>query len=220
MKPRAQTDPKSLVARIVAELQASPEAQGLLLRALLTNEFLGIPARLDAIEKDVAELKAEVSVLKTDVAVLKTDVSQLKGSDLENRLHRRIRSLASQAFGLRGARVMQSPVLEPREEFAALLEGALDAGRITNDQGARIDATDFIIRARRTADGAGVWLAVEASNRVHASDIERARATAEAMHAAFDGEALAMVAGYGIDALDCERADQASVKYLKVAPAH
>ena len=60
-------DPESLVARIIAELQANPDAQRLLLRALLTNEFLGIPARLDRIEKDIAELKADVAELKADV---------------------------------------------------------------------------------------------------------------------------------------------------------
>ena len=57
----ASLDPESLVARIIAELQANPHAQRLLLRALLTNEFLGVPARLDRIEKDVAELKAEMN---------------------------------------------------------------------------------------------------------------------------------------------------------------
>ena len=70
---------------MVAELQANPEAQRLMLRVLLTNEFLGMPARLDRIEKDVAELKADVKELKTrvtslehDVAELKTDVAELK----------------------------------------------------------------------------------------------------------------------------------------------
>ena len=59
-QPPAPLDPESLVARIIAELQANPHAQRLLLRALLTNEFLGVPARLDRIEKDIAELKAEM----------------------------------------------------------------------------------------------------------------------------------------------------------------
>ncbi len=91
-EPIPQLDPELLVARIIAELQANPEAQPLLLRAMLTNEFLGMPARLDRIEKDVAELKvdvaqlkadmvevkADIAVLKTDVAVLKTDVAVLK----------------------------------------------------------------------------------------------------------------------------------------------
>lgn len=67
-----QVDAESFVARIIAELQAKPQAQRLLLRALLTNEFLGVPARLDRIEKDVAELKADVAELKTDVANLET----------------------------------------------------------------------------------------------------------------------------------------------------
>ena len=73
-----QLDAESLVARIIAELQATPRAQGLLLRALLTGEFLGMPVRLDRIEKDVTELKADVKELKTDVAQLKTDVKELK----------------------------------------------------------------------------------------------------------------------------------------------
>ncbi len=63
---------------MIAELEANPEAQRLMLRALLTNEFLGMPARLDRIEKDVAELKADVKELKADVKELKTDVAGLK----------------------------------------------------------------------------------------------------------------------------------------------
>ena len=67
-------DPESLVARIIAELQATPGAQTLLLRAMLTNEFRGMPLRLERIEADIAELKADVSELKTDVRELKADV--------------------------------------------------------------------------------------------------------------------------------------------------
>ena len=50
---------------MIAELQANPEAQRLMLRALLTNEFLGMPARLDRIERDVAEIKTGAASLKT-----------------------------------------------------------------------------------------------------------------------------------------------------------
>ena len=79
-------DPESLVARIIEELQASPEAQALLLRALLTNEFLGMPARLERVEADVAEMKIDVASLKADVAVL-------KGDGLEAKAYRQVRSL-------------------------------------------------------------------------------------------------------------------------------
>ena len=78
MAVNRKLDAESLVARLIAELQENPEAQRLLLRALLTNEFLGMPARLDRIEKDVAELKVDVRALKADVAELKSDVAELK----------------------------------------------------------------------------------------------------------------------------------------------
>ena len=218
MKAKGQLDPTSLVARVIAELQANPDAQRLLLRALLTNEFLGMPARLDRIEKDIAELKADVAELKADVAGLKTDVAYLKGSDLENRLHRRIRALVSQALDLRRPRIVQSPVQETTANFADDVEDALDSGQITSSQDARIEATDFIIRAQRRTDRTPVWVAVEASNRVHAGDIERVRATANALDAIFGAQAMAVVAGYGIDPIDAKRADAAGVRYLEVSP--
>ena len=230
--PKEQLDPSSLVARIIDELQANPAAQRLLLRALLTNEFLGMPARLDRVEKDIAELKvdvralkadvralkADVRALKTDVAELKTDVAYLKGSDLENRLNRRIRALVSQALDLRRPRIVQSPVQETMADFADSVEDALDSGRITASQDARIEATDFIIKAQQRTDRIPVWIAVEASNRVHAGDIDRAQATAEALRAVFDTDAVAIVAGYDIDPRDAKRADAARVKYLEVSP--
>ena len=71
-----QLDPESLVARILAELQANPEAQPLLLRAMLTNEFLGMPARLDRIEKDVAQLNGK-AVERKDPEQLLDDAAAL-----------------------------------------------------------------------------------------------------------------------------------------------
>ena len=231
MAANTQLNPSSLIARVIAELQASPEARRLLLRTLLTNEFLGMPARLDQVEKDIAELKADVAELKADVAVLKTDVAELKtdvaelktdvaylkGSDLENRLHRRIRARVSQALELRRAQIVQSPLQETQTDYADHVQEALESGRITQRQDVRLEATDFIIHAQRRADGVMVWVAVEASNRVHASDIERACATAEALNAVFGTDSVAVVAGYGIDSMDAKRATAAGVEYLEVA---
>ena len=224
MKIKRKLDPASLVSRIVAEVQANPEAQQMLLRTLLTNEFLGMPARLDHIEKDIAELKidvarlkTDVAELKTDVAELKTDVAQLKGSDLEHRLHRKIGSRVSQMLGLRRTRIVQGPVQVPEKEFADHVEDALDNKQITDEQEARIEATDFILHAQRRTDRVPVWIAVEASNTVHASDIDRARDTADALHAVFGVDAVAVVAGYGIAASNAERAETAEVRYLQVS---
>ena len=63
-----------------------------------------------------------------------------------------------------------------------------------------------------------MWVAVGASNRVHARDIDRSQATAEALRAVFDTDSVAVVAGYGIDPLDAQRADAAGLRYLEVSP--
>ena len=83
-------DSESLVTRIIAELQADPNAQTLLLRALPTNEFLGMPIRLERIEADVAELKADVAELNTRLTRVEADVAELKAdvAELNTRLTR------------------------------------------------------------------------------------------------------------------------------------
>ena len=225
MKVEKNLDPTSLVARIIAELQANPEAQQMLLRAMLTNEFLGLPARLDRIEKDVAELKADVAVLKADMAEVKTNVARLtkdvdflKGSDLEHRLNRKIRALASQRLKLKGMEAIQTPGQWPNRDFFKAVEEALKDGRITAEQESRIDATDFILSAQRSADRVPVWVAIEASHTVHGSDINRARAAADALRAVFRTDVVAVAAGYRIDAANTERAKAAGVAYLGVPP--
>ena len=210
-------NPESLVARIIAELQANPEAQRLLLRALLTNEFLGMPARLDRIEKDITELKTDVAELKTDVAKLQTDVGTLKGSDLEMRVHRRIQPLLSQHLELRRVRIVQSAVLQAPEDFTELVATAADEGRISVPQEHRVIATDLIVRGQRRRDRTPVWVAVEVAHRIDAEDIVRSRTSADTLAAVLGAEAVPLVAGNRIDAADRKRAAAAGVRYLEIS---
>ena len=218
-----QLDPESLVARMIAELRANPTAQRLLLRALLTNEFLGMPARLDRIESDIVELKADVRQLKTDVRQLKGDVHQLKndvgslkGSDLEMRVHRRIRPLLSQHLQLRRARIVSSALHQDVAEFDDPVADAAEAGRISPEQEHRIIATDIIVHAQRRLERTPVWVAVEVAGRVDGDDIRRSRESADTLATVFGEEALPVVAGYRIDGPDRNRADAAGVRYLEI----
>ena len=215
-QPTTERDPQSLVARIVSELQANPEAQRLLLRALLTNEFLGMPARLDHIEKDVAELKIDVAQLKTDVRQLKNDVGYLKGSDLEMKVHRRIVPLVSQNMRLRRVRVIKSALQQATAELDEPLAQAADDGRIRAEQEHRILATDLILRGERRGDRRPLWIAVEVANRIDVEDIGRSRESADTLAEVFGEDAVGMVAGYRIDAADRQRAATAGVRCLEV----
>ena len=236
-QPTTQLDPQSLVARIISEVQANPEAQRLLLRALLTNEFLGMPARLDHIEKDVADLKIDVAQLKTDVAELKTDVAELKtdvrqlktdvrqlkndvgylkGSDLEMKVHRRIVPLVSQDMRLRRVRVIKSALQQATVEFDEPLAQAADDGRIGAEQEHRILATDLILRGERQGDRRPLWIAVEVANRIDVEDIGRSRESADTLAEVFGEDAMGMVAGYRIDAADRNRAAAVGVRCLDV----
>ena len=201
-----QLDPQSLVARIISEIQANPVAQQLLLRAMLTNEFLGMPARLDAIEADVAEIKMRVSALERDVATL-------RGDSLEVKIPRSIRPYLSQKLALRRPRIMQSAMtVEPDRELRETVYRAVDENVITVDQEDRIGMTDLILRARRRDDSmAVVWVAVEASNTINRNDIERARESADTLRAVFDEDSIAVAMGYAIREEDLRLADTAGV---------
>jgi hypothetical protein len=219
----SQLDPESLVARIIEELRANPDAQRLLLRTLLTNEFLGMPARLQNVERDITELKADVSQLKADVAELKTttgnlvnDVGYLKGSDLEMRVHRRIRPLLSQHLGLRRARIVQSALHQAPDDFEARVAQAADEERITGEQEHRILATDIILRAR-SRDRGPVWIAVEVANRINGADISRSRQSADTLAAVFGDDALPVIVGQRIDPADRQRAEGAGVRYIPLS---
>lgn len=210
-------DPESLVARIVAELEANPAAQPLLLRALLTDEFKGVPLRLDRIEADIREMKADIRRLKTDVAELKNDVAELKGDSLEFKLPQRIRPFLSQKLALRGARIMQS-ALGPDQgnELSEAVERAADAGVITDAEETRILATDLILRARRKRSQSPVWVAVEASHTIDGYDVDRAHESAGVLRRMFGEAPVAAVMGYAVRADDKRRAEELGVEVFVI----
>ena len=219
-------DADSLVARIIDELRTSPDAQVLLLRTLLTGEFLGMPTRLERVEAEVKALRLDVDTLKQDlhelkqdVKVLKNDVQVLKGNSLEEKMHRRIRSLLGQRLELRMLRVIQGPFVDTKQRFADAVYDAMATGVIDEPQETRILATDYIVRAERRSDRAPVMVAVEVSNNIGQRDIGRARAAADALDAVFDSDVMAAVVGYSVHDDDRRRAGTANVQVLQMAMA-
>lgn len=226
---QTQLDPKSYVARVIAELEANPDARALLLRALLTDEFLNMPTRLERVEKTQAEHGELLSSLvegqrelaegqrATDgrVSNLERDVSVLKGDSLEWKLFKRIRPLVSQMMNLRRSGVMLSGIVEAKPEIETPLTEAVENGVITASQEMRVLVTDFVLRATRNEDGSQVWIAVEVSNNIAQKDIERVKESADALGAVF-GDAAGVVAGYRIHPRDQQRADDSGVRILLV----
>ena len=222
MPPQAaeRLAPESLVARIIAELQANPAAQQLLLRAMLTNEFLGMPARLDAIERDVARIMQRVTALERDVAEIRIDVGALRGDSLEVRMHKWIRPFLSQKLGLRRPYIVHGAVTDTDRQLQEAVYKAVDADRITVKQEARLFATDLILRAQLGSDRAIVWVAVEASNTLAEHDVERARESADALQAIFGEQSTAAVMGHAIPAKPRRVADACGVDVFLIEPNH
>ena len=58
-----------------------------------------------------------IDTLEGNLATLKAGIAHLRASELEYRLHRRIRTLAIEALSLRRIRIVQSVMREPQQDF-------------------------------------------------------------------------------------------------------
>ena len=76
-------NPESVVDRMIAELNANPEARRLLLRALLTDEFLMLPARVERIEEDVSDLKVGQAELRAGQVQTQGQIAELQAGQAE-----------------------------------------------------------------------------------------------------------------------------------------
>ena len=210
MNPEQNQDPTPLVARIMAELRGNSEAEQMLLRAMLTNEFLGVPAGMYGIEKDVARI--------TNRPVwTEANLDLLKETALENHVYRKARRLMSEALGVSARSCVQALAQEPSNDFLNEIGDAADDGRIAQWQESRVYDTDLIFHGLRRGDRTPVWIAVEASFTVRRWHIVNACASAAALQAVFGEEALAVAAGVRIDADDVEWAEAAGVTCLQVS---
>ena len=207
---------------LVRLLDERPEWAEALRQRLLTRELLEMPDALarfiHATDERFDQVEGRLQVVEYDIVQLKADVSYLKGIALETTLHRKIIPRISQMLGLRRAEIKVSPLQGIEPTFRDTIEDGVDNGLISDEQMGRVFETDFILRAIRRDTRSPLWVAVEASHKVREHDISRAVATAAILGTVFDEASSPMVAGLEIGPEDAQRATEAGTVYLEISP--
>ncbi len=228
------SDLREFVQYVITAVNANPDLREPLLRALLTEEFLQMPARLgvvsgrvdvvterlDDVSERLARVEDDVCTLKDDVKTLKDDMGSVKGMVLEQDFAHRASSWLNREFGFLRNRVVHGKAgvfQRYGEEFLDAVADAQDDGLLTPEQTQRLFDTDIIVQCRRSGDAEPTWVAVEIAARIDEDDISRALRSAEALRILFSEAALPVVAGERIDASDVERARQSAVTVVSLA---
>jgi hypothetical protein len=154
----AQQRIESRVGRLEERVESLREETERRFQELATAQ-LTLTRRID-------DLREAVQTLGDRTYTLTTDVGELKGSDLERRYRERpfayFQRIIRQAHTLSG------------DELNALLDRAVMAGHLTEEDVDEIVWADAIIRGRRRDDDQEVFLVVEASWGVGPYDVQRA----------------------------------------------
>ena len=171
--------PDSLVARIIGELNANPEARTLLLRALLTDDFLLLPAKVDRLmelptkvdhlQEDVSklmELPAKVDRLQEEVRQITTDLAPIKGAHARDAAQRAVRRIAR----IVNCRLQEQLNDDDLYGFAA----NNDTTGITPEDLKSFENADIVLRASHRDSGDIHYIAVEASFTGGEDDTRRA----------------------------------------------
>ena len=171
--------PDSLVARMIGELNANPEVRTLLLRALLTDDFLLLPAKVDRLmelptkvdklQEDVSkllELPAKVDRLQDEVRQITTDLAPIRGSHARDAAQRAVRRIAR----IVNCRLQEQLNDDDLYGFTA----NNDTTGITPEDLKSFENADIVLRSSHRDTGEIHYIAVEASFTGGEDDTRRA----------------------------------------------
>lgn len=182
-------------------LEERPEWRAELRRVVLTEDLLRLPEQLAQARQETdrrfGELAARIDALVTQVSTLGGHVGNIRGEILEERY--RTRAFAYFGRVLRGTHALTS------DELAALLEEAIQTGRLSVEEAHEVSLTDVVVRGRRLPEGPLVHLVVEVSVGVGLDDVRRAVQRAELLARA----GIAALPAVGGEWLTPEAADAA-----------
>lgn len=189
-----------------------------------------IIAELEEVKKEQRRFAAEQSDMRKtlDAVVanqaemqetqkrMQDDIGQLKGESLEVRLDFRLVPKLRQHLKIRKTKVIRSVARPSNGNFFDEIDDALDEEIITERQRGRVFDTDMIMKGviPQTADD--LWIAIEASNAIDASDIDRAKETAQILSVVYQAAAEAVAAGYEISEAAEGYAEQNGVKVILI----
>ena len=154
--------PDSLVARMIGELNANPEARTLLLRALLTDDFLLLPAKVDRL----MELPAKVDQLQEEVRQITTDLAPIRSAHARDAAQRAVRRIAR----IVNCRLQEQLNDDDLHDFTA----NNDTTGITPEDLKSFENADIVLRASHRDTGEIQYIAVEASFTGGEDDTRRA----------------------------------------------
>ena len=200
----------------------------------LTIEVRALTARVDdlTVRVDALTAKVDAFVEATDLRLnsleegqrrlekrmdgMQSRLDQLWGDRLEAKLPSRLTTPLIREFDVKrsqyvwaGNRVL---IGDRNPKFIDDAYAAADAGKITEQEVTRLQATDLVIRARRNSDGATIWFAVEASGVINKDDIDRARQSADAITKVYEQDAIPLVYGIRIPYQQREQAREQGVR--------
>ena len=180
-------------------------------------------ARLERLETDVGGLKTDVAELKTQQAQtnrrlgrMENQINDLRGDVFEITAARRIGPTVIQRMSLYDCRTIVGPGTPLAEEHFNTIRQAARAGIVGRNAGYEVSLTDLILHGCQDDDDRPVWVVVEASVKIDADDIGRARQRADILAAVYAETALAVVVGESIADRDRARADAANVTVITI----
>lgn len=201
---------------LIRSLRDDPEARDALLRELLPDRFLDLPARFEVFEQTLQQLieaqthtQQQLDVLTQRVDALaeaqgKTEIAVQTLADRFSKhlpridmavgyvVERRYQERASAYFAPIAGRIR---VLD-RQARDDLVDQALDDGNLTRSEATALRLADTIARGRR--NGEPVYLVVEASYTVDEGDVDRAASRAGLL-GRLVGATIPIVAGEYVD---------------------
>ena len=179
---------------LIAIIEQSPELQKAIRKYVLTEEFLAVPARLDKIESNIADLKAGQNRIEDRMNKLDGRMDRLSGYYYEQKAIKNCRSIITQQTGMGRVKIRFSQANHPEDpEMTEQMDQAADRGEISQEEEAALWSADLIASATNRTTGERVNIVAEASISLSDNDIDRAEDRATTLARATGETTLAMV---------------------------